>query len=58
MNPKETVDLVSDKFMTYRFFVENDIPTAELYTIDDFMRLGTYSFPYYETVEKASYDQY
>ncbi len=47
MNPKETVDLVSDKLMTYRFFVENDIPTAELYTIDDFMGLGTYSFPYY-----------
>jgi carbamoyl-phosphate synthase large subunit len=47
INPKETIDIVADKLLTYDFFIKNDIPTADVYTIDHFLNLKTHSFPYY-----------
>jgi len=47
INPEETINIVSDKLATYRFFIEHDIPTAKVFTIEEFMQLDSYSFPYY-----------
>ena len=47
INPKDTVDIVSDKLLTYEFFVKHEIPTATVYTIDAFRQLQGYTFPYF-----------
>jgi carbamoyl-phosphate synthase large subunit len=47
INTKETIEIVADKLATYEFFLDNDIPTAKVYTVDDFLSLKEYAFPYY-----------
>ena len=45
--PQETIDLVADKLLNYEFFVTNNIPTAKVYTMDEFLNLKIHKFPYY-----------
>jgi carbamoylphosphate synthase large subunit len=47
INPIETIRIASDKLSTYDFFIKNDIPTARVYSVDSFLSLREYSFPYY-----------
>jgi carbamoyl-phosphate synthase large subunit len=47
INPKDTIDIVSDKLLTYEFFVKHEIPTEVLYTVEEFSLLQSYNFPYF-----------
>jgi carbamoyl-phosphate synthase large subunit len=47
MNPRETIDIVSDKLATYDFFLMCGIPTAPVHSFEAFLRLHSYEFPYF-----------
>ena len=47
INPQETIDILSDKLLTYEFFVKHAIPAETVYTVEEFLLLHKYSFPYF-----------
>ena len=47
INPKQTIDVVSDKLLTYDFFASHEIPAEPVHTIEEFLHFRSYSFPYF-----------